>query len=111
MRNLILAVICVLAMAACTPTATNESRQIAEGQYECKQGLNRGWLTDQSIEGYHAKCDPKTGKIELIVDKQSQSAQSEIVKSLSEGVTTGVLKGLGVSTGAGAAPAIVPNVN
>lgn len=111
MRKITLCALLVLGLASCTPTATNESRQVAEGQYECKQALNRGWLTDQSIEGYHAKCNPKTGELELIVDKQNQSAQSDLVKAMSEGVTTGVLKGVGIATGAGAAPAVVPNVN
>ena len=111
MRSLLLLGTLLVVASACTPTATNESRQVADGQYECKQALNRGWLTDQSIEGYHAKCDPKTGRLELIVDKQNQSAQADLVKAMSEGITTGALKGLGIATGAGAAPAVIPNVN
>ena len=94
MSRILLCAFCALVLGGCTPTATNESKQAADGKgWECKQSLNRGWLTEQEIKGYAATCNPKTGKVTLKVDEQSQSTQTEALAAVAEGAARGARPG------------------
>lgn len=83
MRIQIIAICVVLALAGCAPTAEVESTDTG-----CRARLNRGWLTEQEVQGYRGTCNPD-GTVTLEVDAQSQRTQADILEAIARGAAAG----------------------